>query len=135
MEAVANEASATPGQEVIISMEFTNRSPLEVELKTVEILPMDETVEAGIQLGYNQENKLEKTITLPVDMPLSNPYWLNEKGTLGRFKVADQKLRGLPETPREFKVKYVLSTDCFKFIFPDLNFSFHCFGNTLSLLT
>ncbi len=31
------------------------------------------------------------------------------KGTLGRFKVSDQKLRGLPETPREFKIRYVLS--------------------------
>ncbi len=80
VEAVTSEASATPGQEVNISMEFTNRSPIEVELETVAILPMEESVEAGIQLGYNQENKLEKTITLPADMPLSNPYWLNEKG-------------------------------------------------------
>ena len=111
VEAVASEASATPGQEVTLNMEFTNRSPIAVKLESVTVLPMNKPVETGIDLGYNKENKLEATITLPVDMSLTNPYWLNEKGTLGRYKVTDQLLRGLPETPRAFKIAYVLNIE------------------------
>lgn len=108
VEAVTSEPSATPGQEVKVNMEFTNRSPIEVTLESVSFLPMNTEVEANRKLENNKENKLEKTVTLPLDMPLTNPYWLNEKGTLGRYKVTHQLLRGLPETPHGFKMAYVL---------------------------
>lgn len=111
VEVVSAEKSATPGQEVALTMEFTNRSPIKVNLKSAKILPMGTEVSADLTLDYNIENKLEKTVALPADMPLSNPYWLNEKSTLGRFTVKDQLLRGLPETPRKFVMAYVLEID------------------------
>jgi LmbE family N-acetylglucosaminyl deacetylase len=111
VEVVTSEPSATPGQEVALTMEFTNRTPVKVSLESVKILPMGIEVEAGMELEYNTENKLEKTITLSEDIALSNPYWLNEKGPIGRYVVNDQKLRGLPETPRTFKMAYVLKID------------------------
>lgn len=40
---------------------------------------MNAEVEANRKLENNKENKLEKTVTLPLDIPLTNPYWLNEK--------------------------------------------------------
>jgi LmbE family N-acetylglucosaminyl deacetylase len=47
------------------------------------------------------------TETLPVTLPLSEPYWLREEPTIGMFRVDDPKLIGRPESPPPFPVEYV----------------------------
>ncbi|WP_372936459.1 STN domain-containing protein, partial [Mariniphaga sediminis] len=38
----------------------------------------------------------------------ANPYWLNEKGTLGMYKVNDKTIIGNPETKRALQANFVL---------------------------
>ncbi|MBK8043576.1 MAG: hypothetical protein IPK21_13515 [Haliscomenobacter sp.] len=37
---------------------------------------------------------------------MSDPYWLREPHPVGLYTVGDQALRGLPETPRQFKALF-----------------------------
>ena len=90
--------SATPGEEVQFNIEIINRSPAKMELiKLDSNVEFDQTFD--VSLENNKDNFLEKSMTIPADMPYSTAYWLREKGTLGMYKVNDTSLRGLPETP------------------------------------
>lgn len=109
IEAVADDYSATPGEEVTIDMEFTNRSKTPVKLSYYAILPIERDSMLDMELPFNQVNQITETITLPTDLDYTNPYWLNKKSSLGMYTVEDPLLRGLPETPRSFKVTYDLT--------------------------
>jgi len=111
LEAAAESSSATPGETVRLELEATNRSSVPLTLKAVQVLPMnlDSTLETS--LPFNQPHTLELTVTLPEDMPLTNPYWLNRVWGLGMYEVDRQEWRGLPETPRFFRVAFQLEVD------------------------
>ncbi len=89
LEAVTEKAVAQPGEELAIQVEAINRSPLSVTLKS----PVPDALPPN-------ELKTEKmTITVPKDLPYTEPYWLRQPGTIGTYTVADQTLIGQPENP------------------------------------
>ena len=108
LEAVAEDYSATPDQDLEIAIEMINRAEVDAAVKSLEILPLDADTSLNLELDFNTTKKLFKTVSLPGDMPYSNPYWLNEAAELGMYNVADQLLRGLPETPRPLRVAFNL---------------------------
>lgn len=106
VEAIADDFSATPGQQVELAIEAINRSTVDCRLVSVEYQPMQQDTAINIPLKNNEVVKYWKKVNLPADMPMTNPYWLNKNWELGMYNVEDQLLRGLPETPRSFKVKF-----------------------------
>ena len=106
VEAISDDYSATPGQQVELAIEAINRSSVDCRLISVDYLPMGQDTAINTTLENNQDFKFWKKINLPTDIPLTNPYWLNEPWELGMYTVDDQLLRGLPETPRMFKVRF-----------------------------
>jgi LmbE family N-acetylglucosaminyl deacetylase len=117
VEAIADEYSATPGQNIGLSIEVTNRSAVDAKLELVSFLPMAVDSVLNIDLQNNQVFKFTKKINLPNDMESTSPYWLKKKGTLGMYAVEDQQLRGKPETPKEFKVAFKMKVDGDQFLF------------------
>ncbi len=117
IEAVADDASATPGQSIELAIEAINRTAINVQLNTVSYLPMDIDSTLNLTMEDNQEYKFYKKLDLPADMPLTTPYWLNKKASLGMYAVEDQMLRGLPETPRSFQVQFNMKIDGIPFDF------------------
>ncbi len=111
IEAVADESSATPGQEIELAIEAINRSDVSVFLNSVTYQPMRVDSTLNLRMDGNQVYKFYKKMKLPVDMPLTTPYWLNKNASLGMYAVDDQALRGLPETPRTFKVQFKMNID------------------------
>ncbi|HFA49247.1 MAG TPA: LmbE family protein [Bacteroidetes bacterium] len=105
-EAIVGDHSATPGQQVELSIEAINRSPVECRLISVEYLPTGQDTALNVFLQNNEDLKFHKKINLPEDLPHTNAYWLNEASELGMYTVKDQRLRGLPETPRALKVRF-----------------------------
>ncbi len=105
-EAKADDYSATAGEEVELTMEIINRSAANAELLSVEYLPTELDSTLNLDLASNQNFKFSKKLQLPNDMPLTGPYWLQKKASLGMYTVDDQELRGLPNTPRTFKVRF-----------------------------
>ncbi|MFK7907150.1 MAG: hypothetical protein AB8B69_18585, partial [Chitinophagales bacterium] len=108
LEAAASDYSATKGQTIELSMEAINRSDAPVTLKSVQYLPMGLDSSVNTQLEKNQGFSFSKSLKIPTNMPSTTPYWLNKDASLGMYSVPDQTLRGLPSTPRQFRVKYVL---------------------------
>ncbi len=106
IEAVADDASATPGQRVELAIEAITRADVEVNLNSVDYLPMGLDSTLNLRMDNNQSYKFYKKIILPADIDLTTPYWLNNKATLGMYHVEDQLMRGLPETPRTFQVRF-----------------------------
>ena len=106
LEGVASEPSATPGQAIDVTFDMINRSKVNAVLKGIELHPniLDSTM--AMPMEYNQTYRLTEKITLPNDIATSNPYWLNKNWELGMYTVENQLMRGLPETPRTFKVTY-----------------------------
>lgn len=111
LEAKAENASATPGETLELELEMINRSPVAATLKRFHIQPLGFDSTLQMPLKNNQSNRLFKTVRFPEDMAYTNPYWLNEPAELGMYTVKDQLLRGLPETPRAFRVAFELDID------------------------
>ncbi len=109
MEAIAEDYSATPGQEVTVNVEIINRSGVDVTLQKLAFLPLQKDTAMQQPLAQNEALKFSKKLQLPQTMPFTSAYWLNQPWALGMYTVPDQTLRGLPETPYQFKVKYTLS--------------------------
>ena len=48
------------------------------------------------------------SVTVPADLPFSQPYWLRQPGTVGTYAVSDQTLIGRPENPPALPVEITL---------------------------
>ena len=107
-EAVSSDYSASPGQTVSVNMEIINRSPADIKLTGIRMVPMNMEVTAAADLSYNKDFSQKQEITIPDGTASTGPYWLEKPWAIGMYTVEDQKLRGLPETPREFFVEFGL---------------------------
>ena len=99
LEASTNTAQATYGTDVNVRLEGINRSATAIQLKKVTLLPYNTTIAIGEGLENNVRWNGNGTMTIPNDAATTSAYWLNEKGTLGMYNVADRRLIGQPETP------------------------------------
>ncbi|MEN0003897.1 MAG: PIG-L family deacetylase [Bacteroidota bacterium] len=111
LEAVADDYSATPGEEIELSIEVINRSAIAAELKEVHYRPMGIDTSYNLTLDNNQKYQFFRTVNLPEDLAYTNPYWLNQDWRLGMYTVEEQTMRGLPETPRAMQVGFDLVID------------------------
>ena len=99
LEAVAEKPAATPSEELQVRLEAINRSDVEVILSSVELSPNNSKITPQTNLQNNQSWDGNMLFRIPVEAEYTTPYWLQEEGSTGMYKVEDQKLRGLPETP------------------------------------
>ena len=83
-----------PGTTQNLSFNVINRSPVEVTIQTIKGNGTENNINSILE--NNQWYKLEKSITLPEDTPLSDPYWLRQNHK-DRFIISDKYLRGKPE--------------------------------------
>lgn len=108
LEASAEVASSNPGNSVKVNIEALNRSAANVVLKSVQINTMNSGINPNISLENNTKENFEIELQVPENINYTSPYWLNDKGTLGTYKVTDATLIGKPETPRAFHTSFLL---------------------------
>ncbi|WP_036384416.1 PIG-L family deacetylase [Muricauda sp. MAR_2010_75] len=111
LEANSASASTTPGSEAKINIEVLNRSAQNITLKKIQLIGANGSISPNQVLANNEDKTFEIDFSVPEDASYSSPYWLNEPGTLGMYKVNDQTLIGKPETPAVFHAKFVLDFD------------------------
>ena len=109
LEASAEVASTSPDSEVKFNIEIVNRSSTNIILRSVSISPLNNTLNPSQKLENNTKYNYEISGKLPTDIVYSSPYWLKEKGSLGMYKVNDQKLIGKPETPNLVNANFIFS--------------------------
>lgn len=104
LEVVANQPSATQGDQIQLYVEAINRSNATVELKSIEIIGTG-LKDRNVEILLNNK-KISKSFSLSIDRAISQPYWLQNEATLGMYKVEDQNLRGLPQNPPAYVAKF-----------------------------
>ncbi|TDN87900.1 LmbE family N-acetylglucosaminyl deacetylase [Salegentibacter sp. 24] len=108
LEAVSSQPSATPKDSLKVNLEAINRSSYPIELTEVSLNPNDVEIQPNVSLIENQDWHLETNLKLSENIPYTTPYWLKQDSGNGMYKVADQKLIGLPETPKLAKAIFSL---------------------------
>lgn len=116
LEASADAANSNPGNSLQVHIEALNRSASNVILKSVTINTMNSGVNPNLSLENNEKQNFEIELQIPEDVSYTSPYWLNEKGTLGTYKVTDPTLIGKPETPRAFHASFLLDLDGYEIV-------------------
>lgn len=108
LAAITEKPMAQPGGSVSLTLEAMNRSPLSVSLRSFRMLDGKETpIDAA--LAPNELWTRKEPVQLPPALPLSQPYWLRERGTPGTYTVAEQTQIGQPVNPPAFPVEATLS--------------------------
>jgi LmbE family N-acetylglucosaminyl deacetylase len=107
-EAVTEKPTAQPGENLTVAVEAINRSPVKVTFQSVRVLKNGAVTPVGKRLSPNELVTQKSAVTLPQDLPFSEPYWLRQPGTIGTYAVADQTLIGRPENPPPFPVEVTL---------------------------
>lgn len=108
MEAVADDYSATPGEEVELKMEIVKRLAGNVKVESVHFLPAGKDTTLNLALEENAPQGFFQSITIPENTTYTAPYWLKQPWEQGMYTVDDQVMRGIPETSRALQVEWKL---------------------------
>ena len=107
--ATTNTPHTTRGQEFEVTIELVNRSETDITVREIIIDGINHDLESELVLGSNERERIEVPFTTPEDESFSNPYWLNEAGSIGMYTVSEQDLIGQPASPSAFDVSFRLN--------------------------
>ena len=112
LEAVSSKQTTTPKGSVKVSIEAINRSSLSMKLHSITspIIQFPSQLVATT-LKPNKKETMESVDNTFTATRFTAPYWLNEKGSLGMYKVSDKNLIGLPEEEAQFPISFNLSIE------------------------
>lgn len=111
LEGAASQEYVTRNMEVKVHFEAINRSDQKMILKSVRVLPYGQNFSLGQDLNNNISFTKDITLKVPERAKFTAPYWLEEKGSIGMYKVLDTALIGKPLTPHEQKVVFAVDFD------------------------
>ena len=92
--------NASSGSEISVGLEIIARNTSDIVIEGANV---NGIVLPKVQKQYlkpNEDLSSDNALFIPQDTPYSVPYWLTKTGTLGLYRVDDQALIGLPQTPR-----------------------------------
>ena len=101
------QAEVVPGEMMKLHHSAVVHSSIPVHWVAVRYPKIENQIDRGIDLMADQSSSVDSTSKLPIDTPLTQPYWLREEGTTGLFRVDDPSLIGRPENPPAFPVEQV----------------------------
>ncbi len=110
LEIKANDYAFTPGDSIRLSIEAINRSAKDVRIASLVIDKLA-SFQVNQQLQNNQPFNSDKHYVLPTELPYTQPYWLNEEGSLGMYRVSDEKLIGTPENKPALRGTFTIDID------------------------
>jgi hypothetical protein len=108
MEAIAGDYSGAPGETVQVKVTIVNRSDQAIALHSLGLPGIAPESILDRPLKNNEPAAIDKTIQIPKDYPLSQPYWLNGAPQDGFFFYQGRNVTGLAENPPSIGVKIVL---------------------------
>ena len=116
VEAIAAAPAATPGETLRVSLEALQRAGTPFTLERVEVpfgaavTPAGGGAWAPRALALNEPLGATAALAIPADHRITQPYWLAEPGSAGRFTVTNPAWLGLPETPAVATARFVLAS-------------------------
>ena len=107
METIAGQPEVVPDETATFRQTVTVRGEMPVKWIETRMRYPRGSKPADVELSAGQSRTNKITITVPADAPLTQPYWLREKGSSGSYRVDDSRLIGTPENAPTFPVEYV----------------------------
>jgi LmbE family N-acetylglucosaminyl deacetylase len=114
IEAVADTYWASPAHNVTLSMEWTNRSLLDVQALNVKARQLNYDSVLNTTLKNNKPLQLKIRRVLQPNA-YTDPYWLQKEHSLGLFTVANTSMIGKPELGAALHVTCLLKVGAEKF--------------------
>ncbi|TXE14937.1 PIG-L family deacetylase [Seonamhaeicola algicola] len=111
LEASASTPTIAANNSIKIDIEAVNRSTVNMLLKSISITPLNQIENTDILLQNNKKFNYTFSSLIPENTASTNAYWLNEKGSLGMYKVDDKTIIGNPETKRALQANFVVDFD------------------------
>ena len=108
LEAVEENQEVTPGSIVKIKLEAINRSAIPIKLNSTYTFLNKTNSLFTSELENNKLITKNIEFKLPNDIAYTNPYWLNQKGTIGMYRVDDQQNIGIPDVLRQVKITFLI---------------------------
>ena len=108
LEGVAENQTATPNSSLNLKIEAINRSDNSMILKNIVSVPEVKNTVLNIELKNNISLNKNLAILLPDSVNYTNPYWLNEKGSVGMYRVNEQQKIGVADIIREVKLVFTV---------------------------
>ncbi|MAJ50117.1 MAG: LmbE family protein [Flammeovirgaceae bacterium] len=109
LEVVADDYSYVRGARIKLSIEAINRIDFPIELVGLTIEPWGFNVELDQEMHFNQKIVNDYSLNIPDSIALTSPYWLNEKGTLGMYYVADKDQIGQATNDPTLHARFTLA--------------------------
>lgn len=110
MEAVSNDYSAIPGQDVITTVQLINRNKCNLKINKVSFFDNSDTV-LNLNIKTNDLLNFKHRAKISQEAPYSNPYWLNQKHSEGLYSVCEKSLVGKPENDGSSKVLFDITLE------------------------
>lgn len=113
LEAVCEVQEVTLGNTLKIKLEAINRSAVLMQLNGIGAVPVynNNDEQKVTDLKFNVPYSQNITLELPNDFEYTNPYWLNQKGTDGMYRVDNQENIGLPDVLRPIKIIFTIDVN------------------------
>ena len=104
VEALTDRAELVPGESYQVRITAWNRALVSLEVKEITLdapasWPMEPAAWTPTALEYNRSTSRFFMVTLPLDAPPWQPYWLRLPRQGDSYQVADSSLIGLPHNP------------------------------------
>jgi len=119
VETTIPQAEVVPGETLKMRHTAMVSSAVPVRWLAVRYPVIKDEVKQTIELRANQASTRDASEKLPANTPLTQPYWLREEGTPGRYRVDDPTLIGRPENPPVFPVEQVFEVGGQTLVVPD----------------
>lgn len=104
-EVKTSQTAITPGDRLTFSVEITQRAGTPFTLTSLRAKALDLDTSFHTPLGINAPWKFTYNGSVRPDAGYTAPYWLLKGNEGGMYAVAEQTLRGRPETPHPIAVE------------------------------
>jgi LmbE family N-acetylglucosaminyl deacetylase len=111
LEAMANDYAVAPGDKVQVRTTVVNRCDLPFTFHSLGFPKLAPDSIQDSPLKNNEPFTTDTTLQMPVDFPISQPYWLEAPHPEGLYSVMDQNLIGLAENPPAVSARIRLTID------------------------
>jgi LmbE family N-acetylglucosaminyl deacetylase len=104
-EAVSDVQEITPNSTLKVKVEIINRSSIQMKINGMGAVPgLESNTIAIADLKENIPHTKNIELQIAKEVNYTNPYWLNEQGSIGMYTVNNQESISLPDVLRQIKV-------------------------------
>ncbi|MCX6319878.1 MAG: PIG-L family deacetylase [Bacteroidetes bacterium] len=107
IDATTTEQFAVQTDSIRINFALNNRLGTNSELQSIKLDEFDTTLNRALE--KNKNFNLSKTLYVPADKPITQPYWLAQKMEEGYFNVKEQQSIGKPDVDPAYRAMIRLS--------------------------